>query len=48
MKARSAPYWGVYNLERQPKFAFEGPVVAILNGACWPSVRWYWRCCPWP
>ncbi|MBU0809430.1 MAG: beta-(1-3)-glucosyl transferase, partial [Gammaproteobacteria bacterium] len=22
-------YWGVYNLERQPKFAFEGPVVAI-------------------
>src|SRR5690606_20581724 len=22
-------YWGVYNLERQPKFAFAGPVVAI-------------------
>lgn len=22
-------YWGVYNFERQPKFAFEGPVVAI-------------------
>ncbi len=22
-------YWGVYNLERQPKFAFTGPVVAI-------------------
>ncbi|MBB1520002.1 glycosyltransferase [Aquipseudomonas guryensis] len=22
-------YWGVYNLDRQPKFAFEGPVVAI-------------------
>lgn len=22
-------YWGVYNLERQPKFAFEGPIVAI-------------------
>ncbi len=22
-------YWGVYNLERQPKFNFEGPVIAI-------------------
>src|SRR5690606_28814537 len=22
-------YWGVYNLDRQPKFAFEGPVIAI-------------------
>lgn len=22
-------YWGVYNAERQPKFAFEGPIVAI-------------------
>ena len=22
-------YWGVYNLDRQPKFNFEGPVVAI-------------------
>jgi len=22
-------YWGVYNLDRQPKFAFEGPIVAI-------------------
>lgn len=22
-------YWGVYNFQRQPKFAFEGPVVAI-------------------
>jgi exo-beta-1,3-glucanase (GH17 family) len=22
-------YWGVYNLDRQPKFAFDGPVVAI-------------------
>ena len=22
-------YWGVYNLDRQPKFAFEGPIIAI-------------------
>ncbi len=39
-------YWGVF--QRRSASRNSTPkvrCVAIPHGACWPSVRWYWRCC---
>lgn len=36
-------YWGVYNAERQQKFNFDGPVVAIPQWRAWRWPRWCWR-----
>ena len=44
MEGAVGSYWGVYDVNRQPKFAFTAPIVRVPEWHILAAISVAWRC----